>query len=465
MDSSYPDIYPIIPNPQERMVALTKFYDTIPATEIMNEALGKRSTPLPATPPIAKALIEYIVTICVDTEAWTSNTDEPTEVGLAYLERKHVAGTKPGDHGVNFLKQLQFFHLRLMENTHLKSNNKESKGAEGNRFGHSRFVTIDEAKSCMDELFNQYITDKPELAGCKRPVILIGHALLHDEKNIKRLEYDFSRHGNLVAKVDTQPLVRDVNMWSPPPTAPKNMISLQNLCDQVVRFKHEDPHTACNDAARTMICAIWLALPTQFRQDPEQKMQQIATDLEQHSKSTSHAHWGTEHHCTRCGGRDHFNDGTCEVLVKCAACARFDTPTPGEAPKVYTHIEQHCTAIADFKAWARRYVDAAKKNRRRPEGPPKGSYPWSTWTGKWPLNDSSDLLGCEPYKTQLRETTSAGKDPAPEAPNAVKYALGQQSHDPGQGLSRGGRGRGRGSGRGGYGLSKFAPNGRGHGFW
>ena len=444
---------PVPTDPQERMSALTNFYHTLPATEIMSEALGRRSTLLPATPPIAKALIEYIVAICVDTEAWTSNTDEPTEVGLAYLERKHVVGVKPGEHGVNFLKQLQFFHLRLLENTHLKSNNKESRGAEGNRFGHSRFVAIDEAKDCMDELFNQYITDKPELAGCKRPVILIGHALLHDEKNIKRLDYDFSRHGNLVAKVDTQPLVRDVNMWSPPPTAPKNMISLQNLCDQVVKFKHEDPHTACNDAARTMICAIWLALPTQFRQHPEQKMQQIATDLEQHSKSTSHAHWGTEHHCTRCGGRDHSNDGTCEVPVECAACARFDAPTIGRASKLYTHIEQHCTAVADFKAWARRYVDAAKKNRRRPEGPPEGSYPWSAWTGKWPLKDPSQLLGCEPYRAQLRETNPADRSPVSEAVDTIRYALGWQSHYAWQGFPRGGRGRGRGGSRGGSRLN------------
>jgi hypothetical protein len=452
-------------NPEVRMAALKGFYSTLPVTEILNEALGRRSTPLPATPPIARALIEYIVTICVDTEAWTSNTDEPTEVGLAYLERKHVARIMPGDHGVNFLEKLQFFHLRLMENTHLKSNNKESKGAEGNRFGHSRFVTIEEAVSCMDALFNQDITDNPELAGYKRPVILIGHALVHDEKNITRLDYNFSRHGNIVAKVDTQPLVQQVKMWSPPPAAPKNMISLQNLCDQVVRFKHEDPHTACNDAARTMICAIWLALPAYIRQDPERKMQKIATDLEKHSKSTSHTRWGTEHHCTRCGGRDHPNDGTCKVPVKCDACARFDTAAPGEASKAYTHIEQHCTAIADFKAWARRYIDATKKNRRRPEGPKEGSYPWSAWTGKWPFNDASDLLGCEPYKTQLRENAPADNVPT-DAPKTGKYTQSnRQPYPAGQPFSRGGRGRGRGGGRGGFGSGNPTTNDKGQSYW
>jgi hypothetical protein len=133
-----------------------------------------------------------------------------------------------------------------------------------------------------------------------------------------------------------------------------------------------------------------------------------------------------------------------------------------------THVETHCMAVADFKAWARRYIDADRKRRPLPKSPGEGAHPWSTWTNKWPFDDPSDLLGCDPYRNQRY-----GMTPINGSSNAMSYTSGRQSFQPGQarrgsfdGFSRGGRGSGRGSGRGGSFFGGRSPqSGRGQGGW
>jgi hypothetical protein len=50
---------------------------------------------------------------------------------------------------------------------------------------------------------------------------------------------------------------------------------------------HEDPHTALNDAARTVICAANLALGNRGkRQKTKSTMQEVALKIEKHSQDT-----------------------------------------------------------------------------------------------------------------------------------------------------------------------------------
>jgi uncharacterized membrane protein YgcG len=445
MEVTYASMLSAGPNnsPQQRMAELKRFYDSSShmAANILREALGIRPTNLPGMPPLAAALLDYTIMVCVDTESWTSNTDEMTEVGLAVIDRRRAREVSIslgyGEHGVNLLRELKFYHLRIKEKAHLKSTKEGCKGAEGNRFGFSRFGTVDEIHDFLDRLFNQPITDKPELIGCKRPVILIGHALEHDEKNVKKksFSYDFQAHGTVVYKIDTQPLVQELGAWTPPPHSPKNVVSLENLCKDVAKFTHTDPHTACNDAARTMMCAIWLVTPKQHRNNPEDKMEDIASAIEAHSASISITSWGSAFCCTRCGGDDHFNDGTCQVSVKCDACARFLT----DKSKWHSHIESYCLGVADLKAWMRRYHDAVRKNRDPEPGPSADSHPESTYVGVWPL----------PFAVPAPAPASASSTPTSVycTPDSQAF-LPVDTTAKGPVSRRGGRGGGRGSGRG-----------------
>jgi len=394
--------------PVQQMHELRSYYEKQTMRTVLQSSLGLDS--FSGSTGHNAALTDHTVVIGIDTEAWTRNTNEMTEIGLAVYERKDMVNvqeavklwrnpysvyaneTDPlGPFGEELLRKISFYHLRIVENAHLKTDAKWMKGAEGNRFGHSRFVTFAEARAILDMLFNQpIISDNPALAGCKKPIILLGHAISHDRTNCKDngLDYDWFKHGTIVKEIDTQPLAKATRTWFDA-AAPNNDVGLEKLT-RTLGYEHMDPHTACNDAARTLIAAIQMVLPKECRDGYRKNMQAVALDLEIYSRSTQAPSWGTVFYCTRCGGRDHDNkDGSrCAVPVHCNACAQYDgmlnkensmqgfrTFEEVEEEHWETHIEECCQHVADFKAWQRRCNDAKRKRRPLPPGPPEGTHP------------------------------------------------------------------------------------------
>ncbi|KAF2848633.1 hypothetical protein T440DRAFT_500301 [Plenodomus tracheiphilus IPT5] len=404
---------PPLLTPEQRMSDLRDFYAPQPLRAILQSTLGLAH--LPGTTGRNAALIEHAVVIGIDTEAWTRNTNEMTEIGLAVYERKDMvevhnrnkiweqrhdftrSGTNHlGPFGEELLKKIAFYHLRIVENAHLKTNAKWMKGAEGNRFGHSRFVTFAEARDILDTLFDQpIVSSNPELHGCKKPIILVGHAISHDRLNCKDhgLEYDWFKHGTIVKEVDTQPLAKATGTWFDA-SAPNNDVGLETLT-RTLGFEHEDPHTACNDAARTVIAAIQMALPMACKDRWWKTVQEVALDIEKSSRNVAVPSWGTAFYCMRCGGRDHEDKEAkrCTIPVHCKACAQHDGVQDKENNEGYwysegqdkkfephwaTHIEECCQHIAEYNAWVRRCNDAIRKRKPLPPGPPEGAHPASS---------------------------------------------------------------------------------------
>lgn len=397
------------PTPEKRLKVLADFYSNKTEKAILLEALGAKRDPMDGMPAIAIPLVEHMITICIDTESWTNNTDIMTELGMDTFSRRKGreinTTTGPGPHGVNIMKALDFHHFRIAENAHLLSNRQGSYGPLGNRFGKTRFVTFKELRVVLDHFFNQdIVSDDPELQGCKRPVILVGHALRHDLENVNKegLEYNFTKYPTIVAKVDTQPLARQTKVWIPQDDMKTNEIGLRVLIEEKIGFLHLDDHTASNDAARTMMCGIWMCLPPAFTSSQSQTMQQVANDVEKHSSLYSEAPYGSVHCCVKCGGRDH-SAAVCSAVVQCAACYRFDSG-PNRDENVASHVETYCPHVAVFKAWARRYRDAWLKNRQsgRPfstevlAGCGPDAHPYSTWRKSaaphWPLKHLNEVL-------------------------------------------------------------------------
>ncbi|KAF2623542.1 hypothetical protein BU25DRAFT_400594, partial [Macroventuria anomochaeta] len=391
------------PKPEERLRALANAYKKYSPRTILREALGYYDNILPEVPDIARPLVDHIIVICVDTESHTLNTDQMTELGLVHISRKTAQGVgPPGPHGWKLQEALQFLHFRIAEHAHLHSNREDSAGPLGNRFGSTRFTTFQELRVILEYLFNQEIeTNEPELKGCKCPIVLIGHALKHDVENTTKpgLDYDITDNLTLVAKVDTQSLAREVKVWIPPSDMSTNEIGLRVLIEKL-GFEHVDDHTACNDAARTMMCAIHMILPDGLLESDNPSMQAVANRVENLSKEMSSAPYGTVLVCTRCGWRDHSVED-CTANVTCAACKSFDIG-PDHDENVHSHIETYCPHVARFKAWARRFRDASKKYGTNlkafpeavAEGPGLDAHPWSTWPEDvgWPLRELSDVL-------------------------------------------------------------------------
>ncbi|KAF1912142.1 hypothetical protein BDU57DRAFT_80419 [Ampelomyces quisqualis] len=441
------------PTPTDRYEALISTYEAKPLRLVLLEVLGLLGTPLCGEHSPALPLIEHCVVVCVDTEAWTTNTDEMTEIGLVvaeYADGKKLNGDL-GQYAENVLKKMKYHHLRICENAHLRTNADWMRGPEGNRFGESRFVTFAEARSILDEVLNQTITsDNPAVAGLKRPIVLIGHALAHDKDNVRKtgLNYDFKQHGSVVKEIDTQKVVKETLAWIDPRCA-NNDIGLDTLCEKVFGFAHDDPHTALNDAARTVICAVNLALRNWTRNNRfEKTVQEVALELEQYTQNTFESNWGTKLCCTRCGGRDHSNtQNECATPVHCAACERFHETTDGNSEvdkkeHMSSHIEQYCLAVAEFNAWKRRVNDAHRKRNSLPAGPPPGSHPPSKWRGRWPMKSPSDMLVPEPPPPFVRPVLATQGDvPATSAPvpgvrRIVFQSTGRQRPEKARGIRK-----------------------------
>lgn len=378
--------------PSQRMQELERFCATQTQSSILRHALGLDH--VPGAAQRLAPLFDQSVVVCVDTEAWTKNTDQMTEIGLAVFAGKDIAELndrkKPwhkerrqipdlrkhlGDFGEEMLKKITFYHLRIVETAHLKSDSRWMKGAEGNRFGHSRFVTFAEARDVLDNLLSQPIVSlDPALKGCKKPVVLVGHAMNQDEQNLMKrgLRYDWHKHSTIVAKIDTQSLAKATSTWIDP-RFPNNQVGLNTLTKKL-GFEHEDAHTACNDAARTLICAIQMVLPETCKVGSKKSMQAVAWAIEEQSRSTIAPVWGSAHCCTRCGSRDHDDkEGErCEVTVFCNSCAYFDKV--GEQSHWASHTEEYCVHVAKYNAWNRRCNDAMRKARSTPPGPPRDSH-------------------------------------------------------------------------------------------
>jgi hypothetical protein len=424
---SYAAIASASPSPEQRLRALAGFFKTLPPSKILKQALGFYDPYLLQTPTDAMPLLNHILTICVDTESYTMNTDQMTELGLIYISYKTAKAAHPsGPHGWKLQEALKFLHFRVVEHAHLKSNRLDSSGPLGNRFGNTTFTSFAELRVILDDLMNQEIqTTDPALKGCKRPVILVGHALRHDTENTNKqgLEYNLDDHVTLVAKIDTQALAREAGVWVPLVGEETNEIGLRRMIENL-GFQHLDDHTACNDAARTMMCAVHMILPEALQQADDPTMQAVTDRVEARSKATSGAPYGTEHCCIRCAGRDH-SVKTCQAVgIRCAACDRFDVGEGREA-NITSHIETFCQHVAKFKAWLRRYLDARRKGKQpKPEvaaGPGPDSHPWSTWPTSvgWPLAQLSDAK----YASDIIELNPQWQQPATFVYN-MQAALG-----------------------------------------
>jgi hypothetical protein len=141
-------------SPQVRFDALNSTYRSEPLHLVLLEALGLLRTPLCDSTSPATALVQHSLVIGIDTEVWTWNTNEMTEIGIVVAEYKdgRTLNGHFGDYAENVLKRMKYHHLRIWENAHLKSKVKWMRGAEGNRFGKSRFVTFAEAREILDEV-------------------------------------------------------------------------------------------------------------------------------------------------------------------------------------------------------------------------------------------------------------------------------------------------------------------------
>lgn len=382
------------PASEERLKPLHDALQEISPAEILRISLAAKSKSYDSIPNTAKALIPYTRVICLDTESYTNNSDLLTELGIVQISYQQVKGIQnPGDYGSLLLDQLRFLHFRLVEHAHLIP---DTEHIPENLFGHTRFTTLPELRTILHGLLNTPINvnEGDPLKGCLAPVVLVGHALHHDLSTISRaLHYDVTSNNTVVARVDTQPLSRQVGVYVRPANDNASEISLRNLAEKI-GLDTTSSHSACNDSARTMVCALNILLPSNLRRpvSATRTLREVVKGVQDSSKARNPPPFGTANCCVRCGSRDHSEKG-CNVAVICAACKTFD-PTDRTSHTV-AHIETYCLHVAAFKASIRRVLLAQKKYKgwdaflEEFTGKTTAeTHPWSSWSkARWPTDD------------------------------------------------------------------------------
>tara|TARA_R110002003_G_scaffold62_25_gene5757 strand:- start:1761 stop:3404 length:1644 start_codon:yes stop_codon:yes gene_type:complete len=341
---------PNVPSPQQRLNAL-RFHFNARGTsdlDVLKHCLG--ITPINNIPPIANALSQHIILVCVDTEHWTLNSNEMTEVGVGVLRMQHALSISGpanyGEHGENMMQMARQYFYRIIEKTHLPTTNPRSHGPKGNRFGETRFVTFYQMRIILRQILVEPIKNVNGLQGCNHPIVMLGQALSHDTEHLngQDLAFDVRQIGTIVKYIDTQNLVREAGYW----TNNRDGIGLLKLID-ALEFSHADAHTAANDAARTMMAAVTLALPKSAKQGCSRSMARVAADLEQWSHNTFVSLGGYSQYCWKCGSTNHDIDHCTATGLRCSECV-----SRGYTQQATEHISRHCPLVRDEVAEERK---------------------------------------------------------------------------------------------------------------
>ncbi|KAL5371867.1 hypothetical protein DPSP01_013932 [Paraphaeosphaeria sporulosa] len=335
----------------ETINGVRAFFNSIPSqTDKLRYVLGR------LTKPIAPRLAEATVVNCVDTEHYEWDHSKLTEIGLnvfASGDLRQYANTLEAN-AENMLKEIYFYHFRMLPNAHCINEKFCPGNPEANRFGNTRFATYAEGKAMLTECFNWDINQgRPQDGKC--PSILIGHALHNDTGGLEEtIGFDPYASGTVVATLDTQQMAREMGIYNP--AGSRHEIGLRDLCYHF-KIPYRDSHTASNDAAYTIISAIYMALYGRDMPKTGKTVLHSIEAVEATSRMYSNARFGISRYCTRCHRTNHFKKDCHARIPPCHKCQARRTPgRDGTLPDVHwftkgrrAHLPEDCTWGSSIK--------------------------------------------------------------------------------------------------------------------
>jgi hypothetical protein len=198
------------------------------------------------------------VLISIDIEAWERDQSYITEVGVAMLDTRKIAGIPPGRNGENWVKKIRARHLRINENLKLVN----SAFVQGNpdmfQFGKSEFLSKLEVREALFDILNtpddEPDTDYDDDDVVLRNFAIIGHNVECDTSILKKQFniWVWMSHW-CMGVVDTQ------KMWCSFHNGPGGNRGLGNILTEL-KIDHQFLHNAGNDAMYTLQAFIAIAL-------------------------------------------------------------------------------------------------------------------------------------------------------------------------------------------------------------
>jgi hypothetical protein len=254
------------------------------------------STNKPGAPDLAK----HTIVVVVNAEEFAHEPRCLTEYGLQTFTRRDMQSsiTRPGAYGEKLLRNMWYYHVRLLDNAHYVNRTFAAANPEPNLFGNTTFTTMQEAKNFLTECLSWPIdSSNPKSGLC--PVILLGHAVQNEERMFRtKLGISSTAFDNVVATIDTQTIANENSIHGP-----GDKIGLKVLV-QAFNLEHRNPHTASNDAAHTIVCAVQMVMSGKLPNIPGRSLQAVVNGSERHSWSTT-AMVGIPGYCTKCDSTVH----------------------------------------------------------------------------------------------------------------------------------------------------------------
>ncbi|KAH7070098.1 hypothetical protein FB567DRAFT_456276 [Paraphoma chrysanthemicola] len=307
------------------MEQVRKFFSNMNDSAILEYGLGVGK---PNAPDLAK----HIIVVVMDCEKFEFEPRCLTEYDLNNFARKEMkaALANAGPHGENLFEEIYHYHIRLLENAHYVNRKWCPGNPENNRFGVTRFATMQQAKEFLTNCIS-WPTDetKPDCPKC--PVIFLGHTVEHEIKMLRRqLGLDASATNNVVAVIDTQIITTQKGIYGR-----GNKIGLASLMDKY-GVACRDMHTAGNDAAYTTIGALQMVMKEILPTSPSRSLQDVIDDLEPYSMNVERD-MGIPRYCTRCKRERHNRPKCRDRIQRCENCLE-----KGHEKAAYTHITELC---------------------------------------------------------------------------------------------------------------------------
>ncbi|KAF3045387.1 hypothetical protein E8E11_005590 [Didymella keratinophila] len=162
-----------------------------------------------------------VVFISVDVESYERAHHKITEVGIATLDTRELAGIAPGTDGEKWRSLIRTRHFRIKDYAHLVNSEFVQGCPDRFYFGKSEIVTLAEAPayvaSCFQPPFGAHRSNGVEhsynmmkdLNLCeKRNLIFLGHDTIGDVRYLQNLGFDPMKIDNLLEALDTAVMCR-----------------------------------------------------------------------------------------------------------------------------------------------------------------------------------------------------------------------------------------------------------------
>lgn len=198
-----------------------------------------------------------MVFVCVDVESYERAHHKITEIGIATLDTRDLAGVAPGKDGEHWRSKIRARHFRIRDNAHLVNSDFVVGCPDRFDFGKSEWLRLADAPAVVGACFkppfcahtpegaNGFVTMMDTLdLGEERNLIFLGHDTLGDVKYLQRAGFDPLTLPNLLEAQDTATMYRVWRREQQPTTLGKILYDFD-----IAGF---NLHNAGNDAVFTV---------------------------------------------------------------------------------------------------------------------------------------------------------------------------------------------------------------------